>query len=81
VIRGAAYLNHAAHLAPPPGDPTSPPDTPGTWPGVRSWSRARAVACSSACARHARLAVAFVCDALGLDAGVLAAAVRARAAP
>jgi len=36
-------------------------------------------ACSSACARHAAATVAFVCDALGLDAGVLAAAVRARA--
>jgi hypothetical protein len=30
LIGGNAYLNHAAHLAPPPGDPTPPPDTPGT---------------------------------------------------
>jgi len=29
LIGGNAYLNHAAHLAPPPGDPTPPPDTPG----------------------------------------------------
>jgi hypothetical protein len=29
LIGGGAYLDHATHLAPPPGDHT-PPDTPGT---------------------------------------------------
>jgi len=30
LIGGDAYLNHAAHLEPPPGERTPPPNTPGT---------------------------------------------------
>jgi hypothetical protein len=75
LIVGDAYLNHAAHLAPPPGDHT-PPDTPARDP-AHGDRRGRGDSRARRRADHATaLPIGFVCDALGLDAGVPAAAVR-----